>query len=379
MAVPRTHDGSVGPRSHSGSPVLPILCAVLAVVIVACLGVLGVRYADTEGTVGDRVAQVFSGDDADAEQADVAADDPRARELVLSQANQFIIRINTYGPSDLDQQDKMPDYVQQVRDVITPKLAVDFDKQVTYAEQSVAQAGVARTVQLYATGLSSMDDDLATVLVTGAISQSYPDPAKEGRVEVEPLLFRYEVRLVKTDGTWLVDDFTPVRGEVEGEPSPGVPVDPDGPGGAATGEPSADPSATPSSPIVQRYAEIVSKREVAIVAAIDALDTCGFPAAAGAGCGGAPGDLAQAVQGLANSLQGASNPDAKVFVGVPPAAISALVTSVQTSSSGVLDAVADLDADCVSGTSQRCATQRDTLVQAVNTLVADLREWRSVA
>lgn len=375
MAVPRTHDGSVGPRSHSGSPVLPILSAVLAVVIVACLGVLGVRYSGTEGSFGDRVRQVFSGDDADAEQADAAADDPRARELVLSQANQFIIRINTYGPSDLDEQDKMPDYVQQVRDVITPKLAVDFDKQVTYAEQSVAQAGVARTVQLYATGLSSMDADLATVLVTGAISQSYPDPAKEGRVEVEPLLFRYEVRLVKTDGTWLVDDFTPVRGEVEGEPSPGVPADPDAP---ASGDPSAAPSASPSSAIVQRYSEIVSKREVAIVAAIDALDTCGFPAAAEAGCGGAPGDLGQAVQGLANSLQGASNPDAKVFVGVPPAAISALVTNAQDSSGGVLDAVAALDAECVSGTSQQCATQRDALVQAVNTLVADLREWRSV-
>ena len=93
----------------------------------------------------------------------------------------------------------------------------------------------------------------------------------------------------------------------------------------------------------------------------------------------APATLGAAVKGLTNSLSGASNPEAKVFVGVPPDAISALVTSAQDSSSVVLDAVAGLDADCVSGTSQQCATQRDTLVKAVNALVADLRGWESVS
>ena len=211
MAVPRTHDGSVGPRSRSATPLVPVLSAVLAVVVVACLVFLGTRYAEASGSVGDRLDEVFTGQDAAAAQ-DGGPDDTRTRELVLSQANQFMLRINTYGPSDLDEQDKMPGYVERVKELITPKLAVEFEKQVTLAEQSVAQAGLARTIQLYASGAESLDSDLATVLVSGAINQSYPDPAKEGRIEFEPLLFRYEVRLVKTGGTWLVDDFTPVTG-----------------------------------------------------------------------------------------------------------------------------------------------------------------------
>ncbi|MDO9397868.1 MAG: hypothetical protein Q7T71_15080, partial [Herbiconiux sp.] len=267
--------------------------------------VLGVRYADTSGSFGSRVDEVFNG--TDDVQAAATGDDPRERELVLSQANQFMIRINTYGPSDLDKQLKMPGYVTRVTEVITPKLAVDFDKSVTYAEQSVAQAGLARSIQLYATGAESLDADVATVLVTGAIKQSYPDPTKEGRIEYAPQQFRYEVSLVKTGNTWLVDDFTPVRGEVEGEPTDGVPTEdpasPDGSGGA-----------TPS--VVQRYAEIVTNRITSIDAALTDLQRCKFPQVAPAGdtrCAQAPQAAGSAAQTLANSLRGAANPDSKVF------------------------------------------------------------------
>lgn len=378
MAVPRTHDGSVGPRSHPGSTVLPILTAVLAVVIVGCLGILGMRYADTDGSFGDRVGEVFGG--SGTKPQNPTADDPRTRELVMSQANQFIIRINSYGPPDLDEQNKMPGYVQRVSEVITPKLAVEFDKQVTFAEQSVAQAGLARTVQLYATGMSSLDTDLATVLVTGAISQSYPDPAKEGRIEYEPLQFRYQVRLVKTENKWLVDDFEPIRGEVAGEPTPGVPTDV--PTAPTTVDPSPGPSTDATSQVVQRFAEIIAKREVGIVQAIGVLDTCGFPAAAKAAdskCPPAPAALGVAVKSLFNSLQGATTPDSKVFVAVPPASIAELVTTAQDASSNVLVALASLDPACVTGTSKPCSTQRTALVGSVNALVANLRGWESVS
>ena len=51
----------------------------------------------------------------------------------------------------LDDAGQMPAYRDQVREVITPKFAADFDKEVATAEQLVAQAGITRTADVFAT------------------------------------------------------------------------------------------------------------------------------------------------------------------------------------------------------------------------------------
>ncbi|WP_134767000.1 hypothetical protein [Nocardioides sp. 1609] len=204
---------------------LTVLAVVLAVVAAAGIGVLAFRFsADTEGDLGDRVRQLFAGQEPAAEQA-AATDDARTRELVMSRANQFVLRTNTYGPSDLDEQNALPGYADGVRELVTAKLEVSFEENLTLAEQSVAEAGYARTVQLYATGLESLEGDRASVLVTGAVSGSYPDPEQDGRIEDEPLQFRYQVTLIETEGEWLVDSFTPVVG-LEDEAQPTTPSSP---------------------------------------------------------------------------------------------------------------------------------------------------------
>ena len=373
MALPRTHDGSVGPRSASST--LPVLTAVLAVVAVVCAVVLGTRFADTTGSFGSRVEQVFSGPAAAQE---TTADNSRERELVMSQANQFMIRINSYGPSDLDAENTMPGYVERVSEVITPKFDVEFREQVTLAEQSVSEAGLARSVNLYATGTESLEADLATVLVTGEILQSYPDPApdatEEDRIEFEPSLFRIEVRLVKIEGTWLVDDFAPVTGEVPGEPTPGAPGEPTAP---ATVEPSGGASG-----LVGRYAEVVANRRVSIDEAAAALAACGFPQPASAGdetCASAPQALGDAARGLAASLRGAANPDAKVFVGVPPEAIADLVEVTGTAADNAVAVFGALSPACATDTGQACGRQRTAASQAVDNLVTAIDAWEAVS
>ena len=97
-----------------------------------------------------------------------------------------------------------------VKDVITPKFATSFDKQAGTAEQLVAQAGVAREADVHATGISAIDSDSATALVAGTFTDSY---AKGG--QQAPVPFRIEVSLVKTDGEWLVDNFSPVTGAAQ--------------------------------------------------------------------------------------------------------------------------------------------------------------------
>jgi Mce-associated membrane protein len=129
------------------------------------------------------------------------------REAVMAQTRQFMLRMGTYGPDLLDDQGRMPEYRSRVKEVITPKFAVSFDKEAATAEQLVAEAGISRQADVFATGVPTIDSDSATALVAGAFTDSYP---KAGRREPSP--FRIEVTLVKIDGKWLVDNFTPVTG-----------------------------------------------------------------------------------------------------------------------------------------------------------------------
>lgn len=147
------------------------------------------------------------------------ADDAQAeRETVMSQTEQFVLRLNTYGPDQLDDKGQLPDYEDKVAAVITPKFSADFEKSgLPLAEQVVAKTGYGRTAKVVGVGVESIDADSATAIVAGAFTSSYPDPKhpKDGakRVSAQPDVLRWEVELVKTGGDWLVDDYTPVTGE----------------------------------------------------------------------------------------------------------------------------------------------------------------------
>ena len=149
------------------------------------------------------------------------ADDVQSeREAVMSQVEQFVLRLNTYGPDQLDDQGHMPEYQKQVDAVITPKFATDFETSgLPIAEQTVAKAGFGRTAKVYGVGVDSIDADSATAIVAAGLSGSYPDPKHpddaDKRVPIDPDVLRWSVKLVKVDGTWLVDDYSPVTGEDE--------------------------------------------------------------------------------------------------------------------------------------------------------------------
>ncbi len=167
------------------------LAAVLALAVVACAGVLAWLLAT--GGPAASAGNLTYGDE---------------REDVMSLGDQFVKRLG-YSPDMLDESGQMPAYREQVREVITPKFAADFDKQVATAEQLVAQAGVSRSVEVYATAVSSIDDDSARVLVAGAFFDSYTQGTGDDAetVKQEPFPVRLTVDLVMIDGAWLVDDF----------------------------------------------------------------------------------------------------------------------------------------------------------------------------
>jgi Mce-associated membrane protein len=177
--------------------------------MVACAVALTYLVASApseENSLGSRVGSLL-GDE------DLAA---KAREEAMAQARQFTLRLHTYGPQDLDAENKMPEYSERVSELMTDKLAADFETNVTYAEQAVSQAGAGRLGEVFATGVSSIDADSATVLVAGAFTNSYPNPENaEQRIDADSLPFRYEVTVLKVGGEWLVDKFVPVTGEEE--------------------------------------------------------------------------------------------------------------------------------------------------------------------
>jgi Mce-associated membrane protein len=196
-----TRPEETGPATRDPAPPSRwrrLLAVVLVLVVVACVALL------VWLTTGGRAS------------AGGGLDHLEEREEVMSLTDQFVKRLGTYSPDMLDGSGQMPDYREQVREVITPKFAADFDKEVATAEQLVAQGGITRTADVFATAVSSVDDDSARVLVAGAFTDRYRQGEGEGEgakartIDQEPLPFRFTVDLVMIEGEWLVDDFSPV-------------------------------------------------------------------------------------------------------------------------------------------------------------------------
>ena len=202
-----TSGADTRPNPHHAAEVPPprrhwrvVVASVLALVVVACVGVLAwLLVTGGPAASGGNLTH------------------PDEREDVMSLGDQFVKRLGSYRPDMLDDSGQMPAYREQVREVITPKFATDFDKQVATAEQLVAQGAITRTADVFATAVSSIDDDSARLLVAGAFTDSYAQGEGQDAETVtqEPLPFRFTVDVVMIDGEWLVDDFTPVSGPAD--------------------------------------------------------------------------------------------------------------------------------------------------------------------
>ena len=129
----------------------------------------------------------------------------------MSQTRQFMLRMGTYGPDQLED-GQLPEYRELVTEVITPKFAGVL-RGVGGHRRAARRPGRRRPARPRCSrpGVVTLDSDSATALVAGTFTDTYRT-AKGEEQEQRPVPFRIEVDLVKTDGEWLVDDFTPVTG-----------------------------------------------------------------------------------------------------------------------------------------------------------------------
>ncbi len=170
--------------------VLVVLCLALA----AALGVLAFRALDSRET--ERAPGGGYGTAAE-------------RSDVMTVAEQFALRMGTYGPKGLDAKGTLPDYRKGVGELLTAKFRTSFEQQVELAEKSVSQAKLDVKAKVNAVGVASVDGDRATALVAWEITSRYGDDQFG-----DPRQTRSRISLVKVKGHWLVDDFEPVTGEV---------------------------------------------------------------------------------------------------------------------------------------------------------------------
>ena len=129
---------------------------------------------------------------------DAARTDQQARSAVTRAAERFTVQVNTYDASSMD------DYQKSMNTMMSPKFQADYKKVIGQLSTTIKQAKVRSKGQVLASGVASVDSDSAQVLVVSDASVKTvfdPNVARH---------FRWEVSLVKINGKWLVDDFSPV-------------------------------------------------------------------------------------------------------------------------------------------------------------------------
>ena len=112
-------------------------------------------------------------------------------------AERFAVQVNNYDVSSIDE------YRSSITPMLSPKFTGEFDKAMADIVASVKQAKMTSKGQVLTSAVASLDPDSAQVLVVS-------DANVKTVFDTRARHFRWEVSLVKIDGRWLVDNFTPV-------------------------------------------------------------------------------------------------------------------------------------------------------------------------
>lgn len=175
-----TRPGTTRPGRSGRGRLVVILAGLCAVLLVAALAVAGLMFK--------RISD------------DRAVD--RARSEAIAAAEQFALRMDGIELGNFDE------YKESIEPLLTTKERTVFEQQFKQFEQAYEEAKAqgmetseAGEGEIIFSGATDVDPDSATVLV--AHDSTVPGQAQS-------LHFRWQLGMRKVDGTWLVDDFTPV-------------------------------------------------------------------------------------------------------------------------------------------------------------------------
>ena len=171
----RPAHGPTAPR-RAVSPGLRLLMAVVFGLVLAVSAVAIVVLADRRSDVESELD---------------------ARQDVVRVAERFTVQVNNYDAESVE------DYQASVASLLSTKFKAEFDQAMQDIVQSVQEAEMTSKGTVLASGVATVDQDSARVLVVADADVTTVFDRRQRH-------FRWEITLVKVDGQWLVDDFTPV-------------------------------------------------------------------------------------------------------------------------------------------------------------------------
>lgn len=121
----------------------------------------------------------------------------KARAEVSRTAERFVVQANNYDGSDL------ATLKDELSPLLTTKFRTDFESTIDDILAQVKEAKLVSKGEVLRSAVASIDDDSAEVLVVA-------DAEASSTFGTRVRHFRWSVDLVKVDGEWLVDNFTPV-------------------------------------------------------------------------------------------------------------------------------------------------------------------------
>ncbi len=95
----------------------------------------------------------------------------------IAGAEDFVRTINTYGPDDLAGDGTLPGYAERVRPLLTDDLVATFDDNLLLAEQTVREAGYARSVEITTSGAARCRRQRRPSWSSARSSAAIPTPA----------------------------------------------------------------------------------------------------------------------------------------------------------------------------------------------------------
>ena len=121
----------------------------------------------------------------------------QSRSDVTRAAERFVVQTNTYDAGSIDT------YRASMNSLMSPKFRTDYAKVIEQLTQALQAAKLSSKGDVLASAVASQDPDSAEVLVVADATATSTEGTRARH-------FRWDVSLVKIDGKWLVDNFTPV-------------------------------------------------------------------------------------------------------------------------------------------------------------------------
>jgi hypothetical protein len=123
--------------------------------------------------------------------------DRQAHSAVIRAAERFAVQVNNYDVASIGH------YQATITPLLSPKFKGEFAKAMSDIVSSVKQAKMTSKGDVLSSAVASLDPDSAQVLVVS-------DANVKTVFDTRARHFRWEVSLVRINGRWLVDNFTPV-------------------------------------------------------------------------------------------------------------------------------------------------------------------------